>query len=70
MSTKAMTLRLPADKAAELEAVARADHKAVSEAVRDAIDKLIDERRQDTEFQDRLRAMMEEDQKILERLAQ
>jgi Arc/MetJ-type ribon-helix-helix transcriptional regulator len=70
MTTKAMTLRLPADKAAELEAVARADHKAVSEAVREAIDKMIDERRKDKEFQNRLRAMIAEDQKILERLAQ
>lgn len=69
MTTKAMTLRLPADQAAELEAVARADQKAVSEAVREAIDKLIAERRKDKEFQARLRAMMEEDQKILERLA-
>ena len=69
MRTKAMTLRLPADKAAELEAVARADNKAVSETVREAIDRMIDERRQDMEFQARLRAMIREDQKILERLA-
>ena len=69
MRTKAMTLRLPADKAAELEAVARADNKAVSETVREAIDRMIDERRQDKEFQARLRAMIREDQKILERLA-
>jgi Arc/MetJ-type ribon-helix-helix transcriptional regulator len=70
MSTKAMTLRLPADRAAELEAVARADHKPVSEAVREAIDKLIDERRQDKEFQARLQAMINEDREILKRLAQ
>lgn len=69
MKTKAMTLRLPADQAAELEAVARADHMTVSEAVREAIDKLIAERRQDKEFQARLRAMVREDRKILERLA-
>ena len=69
MGTKAMTLRLPADKAAELEAVARADNKAVSETVREAIDRMIDERRQDKEFQARLRAMIREDRKILERLA-
>ena len=67
--TKAMTLRLPADKAAELEAVARADHKAVSEAVRDAIDKMIDDRRQDKEFQSRLKAMIREDKAVLDRLA-
>lgn len=56
MKTKSMTLRLPADKAAELEAVARADHKAVSGSVREAIDNLIAERRKDKEFQARLRA--------------
>jgi hypothetical protein len=70
MRTKAMTLRLPADQAADLEAVARADNKAVSETVREAIDKMIAERRQDKEFQARLRAMIREDQEILERLAQ
>jgi Arc/MetJ-type ribon-helix-helix transcriptional regulator len=68
-TTKAMTLRLPADQAAELEAVARADQTTVSEAVREAIDKLIAERRRDKEFQARLRTMMREDRKILERLA-
>lgn len=69
MTKKAMTLRLPADQAADLEAVARADQKTVSEAVREAIDKLIAERRQDKEFQARLREMIREDQKVLERLA-
>ena len=69
MRTKAMTLRLPAEQAAELEAVARADQKPVSEAVREAIDKLIAERRKDKEFQARLRAMIDEDRAILERLA-
>jgi Arc/MetJ-type ribon-helix-helix transcriptional regulator len=69
VKAKAMTLRLPADQAAELEAVARADGKTVSEAVRDAIDALIDERRKDKEFRARLRAMVEEDRAILERLA-
>jgi predicted DNA-binding protein len=69
MTKKAMTLRLPADQAADLEAVARADQMTVSETVREAIDKLIAERRQDKEFQARLREMIREDQKVLERLA-
>lgn len=64
-----MTLRLPAEQAAELEAVARADQTTVTDAVREAIDKLIAERRRDKEFQARLRTMMQEDRKILERLA-
>jgi predicted DNA-binding protein len=69
MRTKAMTLRLPADKAAELEALARADSKPVSDTVREAIDRLIEERRKDKAFRARLREMIEEDRAILERLA-
>jgi Arc/MetJ-type ribon-helix-helix transcriptional regulator len=69
VKAKAMTLRLPPDQAAELEAVARADGKTVSEAVREAIDELIDRRRRDKEFRARLRVMIEEDRAILERLA-
>ena len=64
-----MTLRLSPDQAAELEAVARADQQTVSETVRDAIDTLIEERRKDKDFQARLRAMIKEEQKVLERLA-
>ena len=66
---KAMTLRLPADKAAELEAVARADDKPVSETVREAIDKLIEDRRKDKEFLARIQTIIEEDRELLERLA-
>jgi predicted DNA-binding protein len=69
MSTKAMTLRLSPEQAAELEAVARADQQTVSETVRDAIDTLIEERRKDEDFQARLRTMIKEEQKVLERLA-
>lgn len=68
METKAMTLRLPADKAAELEAVARADSKPVSDTVREAIDLLIEDRRNDKAFRDRLRQMIEDDRAILDRL--
>lgn len=69
MRTKAMTLRLSADKAAELEAVARVDNVPVAEAVRAAIDERIERRRQDKDFQDRLRAIVEQDRAILDRLA-
>ena len=67
--TKAMTLRLEADRAAELEAVARADGISVSDAVREAITEHIERRRKDKAFQNRLRRMLEEDREILERLA-
>jgi hypothetical protein len=66
---KAMTLRLPADKARELDAVAEADGVSVSEAVRSAIDEHIEARRNDKDFRDRLRRSIEENQEILERLA-
>jgi hypothetical protein len=69
MSDKAMTLRLSAERAAELEAIARAEEMPVSEAVRHAIDRLIEEKRNDKEFQARLRRMMKENQEVLERLA-
>ena len=67
--TKAFTMRLPEEKAAELEAVARADGVPVSEAVRDAIDRHIDARRQDKDFQARLTKLIEDNQRVLDRLA-
>ena len=69
MTTKAMTLRLPADQAAELEAIARIDNVPVAVAVRDAIDARIAQRRNDKDFQARLRTIVEQDRAILDRLA-
>jgi predicted DNA-binding protein len=70
MKTKVTTLRLSEDQATELAAVCRADGVKVSEAVREAIDKHIAERREDQEFKERLRKRMEEDREVLERLAE
>lgn len=64
-----MTLRLSAEQADELEAVARAEGITVSDAVRDAISEHIERKRNDTAFRERLRAVMERDREILERLA-
>jgi hypothetical protein len=69
MTTKAMTLRLPADQAAELAAIARVDNIPVAAAVRDAIDARIAQRRNDKDFQARLRTIVEQDRAILDRLA-
>jgi predicted DNA-binding protein len=69
MTSKATSLRLSEPMAAELAAVARADGIPVSEAVREAIEKHIAERRADEGFQRRLKELLEEDQKILRRLA-
>ncbi len=66
---KVMTLRLPARTAEELEAVAQVDGQRVSEAVRDAIDERIRQRRADKDFQERRRRMLEENKRALELLA-
>ena len=66
---KTMTLRLTDDQARDLESLARVDEMPVSEAVRLAIDEHIKARREDHEFQDRLRRIIEENQEALERLA-
>jgi predicted transcriptional regulator len=67
---KTMTLRLSDELAADLEAMARVDDVAVSEAIRVAIDERIKARRDDKQFQGRLRRLMAENQRALERLAQ
>jgi predicted transcriptional regulator len=66
---KTMTLRLSDELAADLEAMARVDDVPVSEAIRVAIDERIKARRDDKQFQDRLRRLMAENQRALERLA-
>jgi hypothetical protein len=55
MPNKALNLRLPEAKAAELAAVAQADKMHVSDAVREAIDNHIAARRADQELQERLK---------------
>lgn len=69
MATKATSLRLEEKQAAELAAVARADEMTISDAVREAIDKHIAERRADPDFQKRLKRCLEEDRRIFEQLA-
>jgi len=70
MPTKAMSLRLPEDLAADLAAVAEADEMPIAEAVRKAIDKHIAERRADKGFQERLKMRLEQNREILKRLAE
>ena len=69
MARKNMTLRLSSEQADELEAVARAEGISVSDAVREAITEHIERKRKNKAFRDRLRAVMERDREILERLA-
>lgn len=68
MPSKATSLRLSEAMAAELAAVARADGMPVSEVVREAIGKHIAERRADKDFRERLKQLLEEEQKLLKRL--
>jgi predicted DNA-binding protein len=70
MATRAMSLRLPEEMAAELAAVARADGMHISEAAREAIEKHICARRADKDFQQRLKRRLEEDREVIERLAE
>ncbi len=70
MAHKAFTVRLPEDQAAELERVAQVDGTSVAEEIREAITTRINKRREDPTFQERLRELIEENQKILEKLAQ
>jgi hypothetical protein len=69
MSTKAVTLRLPENKAAQLEAIARADEKSVNQTLVEAVERMIAERRKDKAFKARVRAIIERDRDILEDLA-
>jgi len=62
---KAMTVRLSAEQAEELETVAAVDEQAVSEVIRAAIAEHIAERKQDARFQDGLRQRIERAQRML-----
>ena len=64
-----MTLRLDDERAATLELIARADDKTMTDAVRAAIDALIEDRRKDEAFMERLRERHERERALYERLA-
>jgi hypothetical protein len=69
MTTRARTLRLTAEEAEALEAIAGVDELSVNDEIRRAIAAHIEARRQDAEFQKRLQASIERNKEILERLA-
>ncbi|MCH7668611.1 MAG: hypothetical protein IIC71_05315 [Acidobacteria bacterium] len=69
MNTKALTLRLATDVAADLEAIAQVEDTTVTEEIRRAIADRIESRRNDPAFQKQLAAAMERNQELLERLA-
>lgn len=67
--TKVTTIRQDAEQYAELEAAAQVEGVPVSEIVREAIADALEKRRNDPEFQERLRRHLEENRRVLERLA-
>lgn len=69
MTIKSRTLRLPADQAEALEAIAGVDEVSVNEEIQRAIAANIEARRSDPEFRRRLRTSIERNREILERLA-
>lgn len=68
--TKMLTLRLPAEQAQEIEALARVEGVSVAEEVRDAIAARVEAKRNDPNFQARLQRLMTDERAVLERLAQ
>lgn len=67
--TKVTTVRMSAEQAAQLEAIAKVNDVPVSEEIRRAITAHIEDRRGDEEFRERLRRRLEEDRVILEKLS-
>ncbi len=70
MEHKAFTVRLDTDQATDLEAVAAADGISVAEEIRQAVADRIEARRRDPAFQERIRSIIEQNQRVLERLAE
>jgi Ribbon-helix-helix protein, copG family len=70
MERRAYTVRIPADEAADLEAVAAAEGLSVSEEIRQAISDHVAAKRKDKTFRARVRAVIEQNQRVLERLAE
>lgn len=70
MEQRAFTVRLDTDQASDLEAVAAADGVSIAEVIREAVADRIDARRKDPAFQDRIRSIMNQNQRVLERLAE
>ena len=69
MTIRARTLRLPADQAEALDAIAGVDEVSINEEIRQAITAHIEARRQDADFQKRLQDSIDRNREILERLA-
>jgi hypothetical protein len=67
--TKNLTVRLPEDLAADTEALARVEGKSVNETIKDALTEAVERKGRDPKFKARVRQIIEEDRKLLKRLA-
>lgn len=70
MPRKATTVRLPEELAATAEVVARARGVSVNTLILEALTAEVERVRDDDEFMDRLRGLVERDKEILDRLAE
>ena len=70
MTRKATTVRLPEGLAETAEVVARARGVSVNTLILDALQAEVDRVRQDDDFMERLRTLVERDKDILDRLAE
>jgi predicted transcriptional regulator len=70
MARKTTTIRMPEELAETAEAVARVRGISVNTLLLDALAAEIERVRQDKEFTSRLRALVERDKEILDRLAE
>ncbi len=68
--TKQTTVRLPEDLADNAEAVARVKGTSVNALIIDALKTEIERVRQDEDFTNRAKRLLERDRELLERLAQ
>ncbi len=68
--TKNLTVRLPDDLAADAEALARVEGTSLNETVKQSLIEAVERRRNNPKFKARLTKIIEEDRKLLERLAQ
>ena len=67
--TKNLTVRLPDDLAADAEALARVEGISLNETVKQSLIETVERRRNHPKFKARLAKIIEDDRKLLERLA-
>lgn len=66
---KNLTVRLDDELAADTEALARAEGQSLNETVKTALREAVERRREDPDFKERIRRIIQEDTELLERLA-